>query len=125
VHEPALDGEREQLPRLGRGQRERLLADDVLAGRERRLHLRVVQVIGRRQVHDIDALVCEQCVVALVDGREPLRPGSVRARADDAGNLDPEPAQCIDVDGADEAGAHDTGPQLVDPARHSAAVALA
>ena len=68
VDESAALGELEQLGRLHRVQRERLLADDVLARLEDRLHLRVVQVVGRRQVHDLDALVRQHRLEALVRG---------------------------------------------------------
>ena len=40
---------------LGRGHRQRLLADDVLAGGEDRLRLREVEVVGRGDVDDVDA----------------------------------------------------------------------
>ena len=46
--------------------RQRLLADDVLPGREHRLHLRVVEVVRRRQVNDVDTLVLEHRLEALV-----------------------------------------------------------
>src|SRR5207302_10448039 len=45
VDEAAALGELEQLGGLPRVERKGLFADDVLAGRERRAHLRVVQVV--------------------------------------------------------------------------------
>jgi hypothetical protein len=53
-------GELDELPRLGCSQRQRLLADDVLAGRQRLLNLPVVEVVRRGLVHDVDVLVLEQ-----------------------------------------------------------------
>ena len=114
VHEPARLREPEQLARLGRRHGERLLADDVLAGGERLLDLRVMQAVRRRQVDDVDRLVPEQRFVAVVDRRDRLRGRSLRRRADDAGDRDAEPPQSVDVDDADEAGAHDTGPEIRD-----------
>ena len=93
--------------------RQRLLADDVLAGGERLLHLRVVQVVRRRQVDDVDRVVREQRLVAVVDRREPpSRAARSGRRADDAGDGHAEPPQRVDVDDADEAGADDAGPEI-------------
>ena len=72
VDEARLLGALEKLRRLLGGQRERLLADDVLAGFERRQHLRVVEVVRRREVHDVDLLVGEHGLVRLVDRRDPF-----------------------------------------------------
>jgi hypothetical protein len=111
VDEAALVGEPHELGRLRGGQRERLLADDVLAGGERGLHLRVVEVIRRRDVDDVHARVRQQRLVALVRGRQAgLRAGALGRRADHAGDVDPEPAQGLDVDDADEPRADDGRP---------------
>ena len=90
VHEPALLGQRDELAGLGGGQRERLLADDVLAGLEGALHLRVVEVVRRGEVDDVHAFVCKQRLVALIRWRQPLCSRALRARPDDACHLDAE-----------------------------------
>ena len=51
-------------------------------------------------------------------GRERLRRCALGRRADDAGDLHAQPPQRVDVDGADEAGADDAGPQVRDLAAH-------
>ena len=107
VDEPALLGEPEQLAGLRGGQRQRLLADDVLAGREHGLHLRVVEVVRRRQVDDADAVVVQHRLEALVRLRQA---GFWRARgrrADDARHVDTEASERLDVDDADEPGPDD------------------
>jgi hypothetical protein len=116
VDEPAAPGELEQLRRLRRVQRERLLADDVLPRLERRPHLRIVQVVRRRHVDDVDALVCEHRLEGLVRVRQrdaaAQRPRPLRRGADDAEDLDAEPAERVDVDDADEARPDDCRAQL-------------
>jgi hypothetical protein len=92
----------------------------VLARRERLLHLLVVEVVRRRQVDDVDSLVGEERLVALVRGSQPLGSGPLLRRADHARHLDAEPTQRVDVDDADEAGPDDPRPELADlPPRHS------
>jgi hypothetical protein len=105
MDDPRRVRELDQLSRLGRRQGERFLADNVLASRKRLLHLRVVQVVRRRQVHDVDAVVLEQLTQAPVHVAEPCFGSSIRARADDAEHVDAEPPQRIDMNGRDEAGA--------------------
>jgi hypothetical protein len=109
VDEAARRRESEQLGRLLGRHRERLLADDVLARRERLLRLRVVQVVRRRQMDDVDGRVREQLLNRLVDGRDPLRSRSLRRRADDARDVDPQEAERVHVDDADEPRADDAG----------------
>ena len=68
----------EQRLRLGRGHRQRLVRDDVLAlGDRRRVH-RVVQVVRRRVVDDVDVGIVEQRLVAAVGlaGRRARPPSS-------------------------------------------------
>ncbi len=112
VHEPAPLGQLDELGGLRGGHRERLLADDVLARLERLLHLRVVEVVRRRQVDDVDPVVGEDRVVALVCPGEPLRRRALGRGARDARDLDPDPSQRVDVDGTDEARPDDRGPEL-------------
>jgi hypothetical protein len=62
-------------------------------------------------VDDVDALVGEHRLEGLVRLGQVvgarLGGGALRAGADDAGHLDPEPPQRLDVDEADETGADD------------------
>ena len=77
MDEPALLGEAEQLAGLLRGERQRLLAHDVLAGGEHAFDLRVVEVVRRRQMDDVDALVGQhglETVVRLREARLLARP---------------------------------------------------
>ena len=96
--------------------RERLLADDVLARLQCRPRLCVVELVRRRQMNDVDAIVGEHLLEAVVRlgkrdrpalGARPLRRG-----ADDAEDLYAESAQCVDVHDADEAGAHHRRTQI-------------
>ena len=80
VDEPAPLGELEQLGRLRRGRRERLLANDVLAGRQGIAYLAVMEMVRGRHVDDVDPLVGEQRLVALVRRGEPLRLRSLGGR---------------------------------------------
>ena len=124
VHETGRRREFDELRRLGGGHRERLLADDVLPGRECLLHLRMVKVVRRRQVDDVDAVVLEHRLEAVVRGREPLRRGALGGRADDSVHLDSEPAERVDVDDPDESGTHDRDAELVE-APHSTLAGVA
>ena len=56
----------EQLLRFRRRHRQRLVRDDVLALRDRRGVDRIVQVVRRRVVHDLDVGIVEQRLVAAV-----------------------------------------------------------
>ena len=97
---------------LGR-HRERLLADDVPAGGEDRQRLRDVEVVGRRDVDDVDAGVGEEVVERRIARATPSAVGAAAPRsgraAEHAADLDADPAQRLDVDGADEAGPDDGG----------------
>src|SRR5437867_12838157 len=77
----------------------------------------MVEVVGRGDVDDVDPLIVEHRLKALVGGRKPelarSRRRSVVRGADDAVDLDAKPAQSLHVDDPDEAGAGDRGP---DPA---------
>ena len=75
----------------------------------------VVELVRRRQVNDVDAIVVEQrleAVVRLGAGPPALGARPLRRGADDAGDLHAEPAQCVDVHDADEAGAHHRRTQI-------------
>ena len=67
--------------RLGRRHRQRLVGDDVLALRDGGRVDGVVQVVGRRVVHDVDVGIVEQRLVAAVRpcGAERLGLGSAEA----------------------------------------------
>ena len=58
---------------LRRCQCERLLADDVLAGLQRRHHLLVMEVVRAAYVHGVYAVVVEHLVEAFVGRRQPRR----------------------------------------------------
>ena len=103
----------EELLRLRRRHRQRLVGDDVLALGDRRGVDRVVQVVGRGVVHDLDVRIVEQRLVAPVGLRGAqrlrlrLRRGLAAAR--DRDDVDEaEPPDRIHVMGADKPGAHDT-----------------
>ena len=81
-HDPGGVGRIDHLLRLAGGDRERLLAQDVLAGGDRRQHPLAVQEVGQRDVHDIDGRVGEQLAVRPVRGRNPEEPGLVPGAAD-------------------------------------------
>ena len=109
---------------LGRGHRQGLLADDVLAGLEDRRRLRDVEVVRRRDVDDLDG-----------SGPQGSRRGrrrhggrsSASARAAPRSAVLPstprtvhaDPAQLLDVDGPDEPGADDGGADAREPAQRS------
>ena len=113
VHEPGALGERHELGGLARVHAERLLADDVLAGLQHRLDLRVVEVVGRREVDDVHARVREHRLEAVVGLGEPgLGPCALRRRSHHADDLDAEAPQRVDVHDSDEAGAHHRGTQI-------------
>ena len=63
---------------------------------------------------DVDPVVLEHRVVALVDGREALRAGPLGARPDHARHLHAEAPERVHVDDADEACPDDRGLELVD-----------
>jgi hypothetical protein len=52
----------DQFRRLGRVHRKRLLADNVLASQKGGLGMRVVQIIGRSQVHYVDVGVGQHLI---------------------------------------------------------------
>jgi hypothetical protein len=118
VDDAALGGELRELGRLLGVERERLLADDVLAGRERLLDLCVVQVVRRREVNDIHIVVGEQLLVAPAHRREALRRRSLWGGSDDTDDVDSQPTQRLHVHGADEPGAHDAGAEVRKRPRH-------
>src|SRR5258706_16055163 len=76
----------------------------------------MVEVVGRGDVHDVDARVGEHRLVALVRLRQRvgarLLAHALGRGADDAGDLHPQPPQGLDMDQADEPGPHDRRPYL-------------
>ena len=113
VDEAARRGQPDEVARLVRGHRQGLLAHDVPARREDRLDLRVVQLVGRRDVDDVDPVVVEQLVQRGVGAADVdlLRAGggAVARGAEQAGDVDADPAQGLDVHRADEAAADHGG----------------
>ena len=108
VDDARLRGLIEELLRLGRGHRQRLVRHDVLALRDRRGVDRVVQVVRRRVVDDLDVRIVQQRLVAPVGLRNAERFGLGRRRslvaARDADDVDePQPPDRVDVMRADEA----------------------
>ena len=89
----------------------RLLADDVLARRDRRLGERHMQVVRRADVDDVDPVGGDQLLGALVAalGAElaPGGGGALGAGGGDAGELRPRDPRRPRVDAADEAGPDD------------------
>ena len=65
----AVGGVQERLG-IRRGHRERLFRHDVLASCDRRGRDRVVQVVGRRNVHDVNIRIVEQSLVVAVALRD-------------------------------------------------------
>ena len=108
-----------QLRRFQCGHGQRLLADDVPAGRQDLLRLGDVEVVRRGDVDDLDRRVVEERIERWVGARHAkrLRPGiaAFRRAAEDAPNLDADPAQRLDVDRADEARADDGRADVGDP----------
>ena len=101
----------EEPARAGDVERERLLADDVLAGRQRGLGERQVQVVGRADVDDVDVVGAHELL-----GRGERAPdaelgggllGAGGRGGGDADDVGAREARGADVDGADEAGAGD------------------
>ena len=102
------------------GHRQRLLADDVLAGGEDRRRLRDVEVVRRGDVDDVDGRVREDLVegrvgVADAQGVGPGR-AALRGAAEDAADVDADAAELLDVDRPDEPGADDGGTDVGEPA---------
>jgi hypothetical protein len=91
----------------------------MLARVERLLDLRIVELVRRRQMDDVYALVAKELLVAVHDRPEALRPRPVRRRTDHADDLDTEPPQRFHVDSTDEPGADDAGMQIPDLHRHA------
>ena len=115
----------EQLLRLRRGHRQRLVGDDVLAFGDGRGIDRIVQVVGRGVVHDLDVRIVEQRLVAPVGlrGAERLRlgPGRCLAASRDRDNVDEtQPPDRIHVMGTDKSGAHDSHADSLHTCLHSA-----
>ena len=112
VHDAGLRRRVEQLLRLGGGHRERLVGDDVLPLGNRRGVDRIVQVVRRRVVDDVNIRIVEQGFVAAVGlgGAERVRFLLRRflAAAGHRHDVDePQTPDGIDVVGTDESGAHD------------------
>ena len=112
-HAPRGGGRVGEAGGLLRVERERLLADDVLAGGERGLGERSMQVVRRAQVDDVHLRRLHELLGGLVRARgAQLDRGlarALRARRAHAGDLRPGDPCGPRVDRADEAGAHDPG----------------
>ena len=119
VDQPGLGGEGDQLARLGRRHRQRLLADDVATGGEDGLRLREVEVVGRGDVDRVDRRVVEERLERVVRARdaERLGPGraTFRGAAEHATDPDADAAQGLDMDRADEARADHGRADIGDP----------
>ena len=104
---------------LGRGHRQRLLADHVPAGGEDRLRLGDVEIVRRGDVDDLDRRVLQEGLERRVGARHAQGVGAGRAAlgraAEHAAHLDADAAQLLDVDGPDEARADDRGADVGDP----------
>ena len=116
VHLPAARRTLDQVGGLLGGHGQWLLAHHVPIRVEDASHLRVVEVVRRGDVDDLDAIVVEQLIeaaVAPVDA-ELARAlgGSLRAGGDDAVHAHAEPTQGLDMHGPDEPAADDGGPDL-------------
>ena len=101
----------DELLRAGCVGRQGLLADDVLAGSQRRLGEREMEVVGRADVDDVDGLVGDQLVgrgVGAVCGQLGRGRGrGVRRRGGDAGELGAGESQGTRMDSPDEPGPGD------------------
>ena len=112
VHDAGLRRQVDQLLRLGRRHRQRLVGDDVLAlGDGGRVH-GIVQVVRRRVVDDVDVRVVEQGLVAAVRLRHVQRVGLLaRERLVHVGDGDDvhvaQPPHGVDMVRADEPDADD------------------
>ncbi len=113
-------GKPRELAGLRSGHRQRLLADDVFAGRDDRLRLGDMEVVGRRHVNDVDGGIVEQRLkrgirVGHAEGRRP-RLAALRCAAKHPADPDTDPAQGLDMNGADEARPDDGGADAGDVA---------
>ena len=116
---PVAAARRDQLARLRRRHRQRLLADDVPARGKDGLRLRQMEVVRRGDVDGVDRRVVQQRLERRVGPRdaERLRPGraTFRGAAENAAHLDADAAQRFDMDRADEARADHGGADVGDP----------
>ena len=116
VHLPAARCTLDEVGGLLGGHGQWLLAYHVAIRVEDESHLRVVEVVRRGDVNDLDAIVVEQLLeaaVAPIDA-ELTRAlgGSLRAGGDDAVHPHAEATEGLDVDGTDEPAADDGGADL-------------
>jgi len=112
VDEPACLREADELGGLGAGHRQRLLADDMLAGQERRARRRVVMHVARSDVYDVDLGIADEVAIVGVRPGHGKRGGLAFRRGLAAGghghDLDvAQPPQGLDVHRTDEPGADD------------------
>ncbi len=119
VNAPARLGQRNHLRGLVRGDRERLFAHHVLAGRECGSHLVGVDVVGARDMYGVDGRICEQRVHTVVDagkvGCGRLGPGPLGRRSDDANDVDAQASERLGMGQTHEAG---TDYSYVDVSEH-------
>ena len=110
VDDPGGGGQGDQLGGLGGVDAERLLADDVLAGGNRRPGLGGVDVVGAGDVHGIEVGDGEQ-LVERVEGlgqqRVGLAAGAFRGGPDHPDDLDTDAAQRLGVHGSHPSGPDD------------------
>ena len=110
---PLAGGERHQLRGFVGGHRQRLLADDVLPGRQDCPDLRVMQLVGRGDVDHPDGVVREELRQARIDAREAELRGAtlaeLRGGLEQALDAHADAAQCLDVHATDETAADDGG----------------
>ncbi len=105
----------EQFPGLRRRHRQRLVRDDVLAGRDRRHAHRVVHVIGRRVVHHVHVGIVQQRLVVAVPLRHAeglgLLPCQFVVEVGDGDDVhEPEPTHRLQVMRTDETRPDQTHP---------------
>lgn len=87
--EPGLAAERDGALRADAGHGERLFAEDMLAGRDRRLDLRAVELVRRREDHRLD-IAAGECGVIVGQEIQPVfgrERGAVRIRLDSADDV--------------------------------------
>jgi hypothetical protein len=106
-----------QSRRLLAGHRQRLLADDMLARRQRRERMLRVQPVGRGDMNDVDLGMRDQLLVLeAADGIRDAEPRGgglgVRVGVADGDHLDAQPLESFDVNRTDEPGADDPCAQM-------------
>ncbi len=118
VDEATRRGEVDEFRRFRGRHRQRLLAHDVLAGREDVAALADVQVVRGGDVDDVDGVVRQQVLKGVVGAwdaeRVDPRLATFRRAAEHAADLHADPPQCLHVDRADEPRPDDGGADVGD-----------